>query len=205
MSELYTLPMLLSIFSFAAATFFSPGPNNLMLLSSGLTFGYRKTLGHIAGIVVGFPLMVIAVGLGVGTLFELFPLAYTVLKFVGMGYLLWMAWHIANTTGDLSSKARSADKPFSFIQAALFQWVNPKAWIIAVTATSSFTTATGHLFAQVCVIALVYVIITFLSSNTWTLGGLFLKRFISDARSLRIFNITMAVLIVVSVAPFMFR
>jgi len=204
MQELYTFPLLISIVSFAVATFFSPGPNNLMLLSSGLTFGFRRTVGHIMGIVVGFPLMVIAVGLGVGGVFELYPLLYDGLKVVGMGYLLWMAWHIANTKGDLADKQSTADRPFSFIQAALFQWVNPKAWIIAITATSTFTTKGEHLVAQIVVIATIYLLVALVTTITWTLGGELLKRFISSARSLKIFNVSMAILIVLSVLPFMF-
>ena len=153
MHEIYSTTMLLSIFSFAIATAFSPGPNNLMLLSSGLTFGYKKTLPHILGVMIGFPVMVIAVGLGVERVFQMFPKLYDILKVLGLGYLLWMAWQIANSSGSMSNSNEKRQKPFTFLQAGLFQWLNPKAWIMAITATSSFTTSSTHLFLQIMIIA----------------------------------------------------
>ena len=196
--------MLLSIFSFAIATAFSPGPNNLMLLSSGLTFGYKKTIPHILGVMVGFPIMVIAVGLGVERVFEMFPKLYDILKVLGLGYLLWMAWQIANSSGSMSSDDGKRQKPFTFIQAGLFQWLNPKAWIMAITATTSFTTSSTHLFLQIMIIAFVYLLVGIGSTNAWALGGLFLQRIISNERRVKIFNVCMAILIVLSVVLFMF-
>ena len=196
--------MLLSIFLFAIATAFSPGPNNLMLLSSGLTFGYKKTIPHILGVMVGFPLMVIAVGLGVERVFELFPSLYDILKVFGLAYLLWMAWQIANFSGSMSKDDEKRQKPFSFIQAAVFQWLNPKAWIMAITATTSFITSSTHLFVQIMIIAFVYLLVGLGSTNAWALGGLFLQRVISNERHVRVFNVSIAVLIVLSVGPFMF-
>ena len=205
MQDIYTYTMILSIISFAVATVFTPGPNNLMLLSSGLTFGYKRTLSHILGIVVGFPVMVVSVGLGVGTLLKEYPMIYAVLKIVGILYLLWMAWHIANTTGSMTTSEQSTDKPFTFMQGALFQWVNPKAWIMAVTATSSFTTEESYIFIQVLIIAFIYFIAGMASTNTWALGGVFLQKLISNEKRVRVFNISMALLIVLSVLPFVFQ
>ncbi|MDQ7083434.1 MAG: LysE family translocator [Sulfurovum sp.] len=204
MQDIYTLTMLLSIISFAVATAFSPGPNNLMLLSSGLTFGYRKTLPHIIGVMIGFPLMLVAVGLGVGTVFEIFPTLYDILKVLGMVYLLWMAWQIANSNGSITQDKGKKKIPFTCTQAILFQWLNPKAWIMAITATTSFTHSEGHLFVQILMIAFVYVIVGLGSTNSWALGGLFLQKVISNTRGVRVFNVTMAVLIVLSVLPFVF-
>ena len=176
MQEIYTYTMLLSITSFAIATAFTPGPNNLMLLSSGLTFGYKRTLAHILGVAVGFPIMVLAVGLGLGTVLEHYPMVYKVLKVLGIGYLLWMAWHIANTQGSLNTDEHQNDKPFTFIQAALFQWVNPKAWIMAVTAISSFTTQNSEVLYQVGVIAFIYLAVGIFSTHSWALGGVLLHK-----------------------------
>jgi threonine/homoserine/homoserine lactone efflux protein len=199
--------MLLSIVSFTVATSFTPGPNNLMLLSSGLTFGYKRTLGHILGIVLGFPIMVVAVGLGVGAVLEKYPLAYTVLKVVATMYLLWMAWHIANTKGDISleKEKEKRNKPFSFMQIVLFQWVNPKAWIMAITATTSFTTHGNYVFIQVVIIAFIYALACIASSHIWVLGGVFLQKLIANEKRVRIFNISMAVLLVLSIVPFVFK
>jgi threonine/homoserine/homoserine lactone efflux protein len=142
--------------------------------------------------------------LGVEHVFELFPKLYDVLKVLGLGYLLWMAWQIANSSGTLSSSNEKRAKPFTFIQAALFQWLNPKAWIMAITATTSFTTSSAHLFVQIMIIASVYLIVGLGSTNSWTLGGLFLQKVISNERRVRVFNVAMAVLIVLSVFPFVF-
>jgi len=198
-----TFTILLSVISFAIATAFTPGPNNLMLLSSGLTFGYKRTLGHIVGVAVGFPIMVLAVGLGVGVMLEHYPMAYEVLKVLGFGYLLWMAWHIANTQGSIQADTYKDDKPFTFFQAALFQWVNPKAWIMAVTAISSFTTQSSDVWYQVAIIAFVYLVVGIFSTHSWALGGVLLHKWLQSQRAIRNFNRVMALLIVVSVLPFM--
>ena len=201
MENLYTGAMFLSILSFAFATAMSPGPNNFMLLSSGLTFGYQKTMPHIMGVMVGFPIMVMAIGLGMGSVFELYPWLYNVLKVVGIAYLLWMAWKIATSNSTMSTNDE-VKKPFTFVQAVLFQWVNPKAWVMVITAMGSFITSTQQAFLQVVIIALTYLCIGLLSTNFWALGGVYLQRFISNEKRVRVFNILMALLIVFSVFPF---
>ena len=203
MNQIYTLTMIISITSFALASTMTPGPNNIMLLSSGLTFGYKRTIPHALGINFGFPVMVICVGLGVGKLFEVFPFVYTVLKVVGISYLFWMAWHIANTKGSPATQNKN-DKPFTFFQAALFQWVNPKAWVVAITSTAAFITDHQIAFIQVMIIACIFFLCGILSTNSWSLGGVMLKRFIQNERLIKIFNITMAILIVGSILPFVF-
>ncbi len=195
--------MIVSITSFAFAATMTPGPNNIMLLSSGLTFGYKRTLPHALGINFGFPVMVICVGLGVGKLFEVFPFIYTALKIVGITYLLWMAWHVANTKGSQNTENKK-DKPFTFLQAALFQWINPKAWVMAITSTAAFITDHQIAFIQVMIISCIFFICAIFSTNSWSLGGVMLKRFIQNERLVRIFNITMAFLIVGSILPFIF-
>jgi threonine/homoserine/homoserine lactone efflux protein len=204
MSDIYTLPMLVSILSFAFAMVMTPGPNNIMMLSSGLTFGYRKTLPHLLGVMIGFPLMVLAIGFGLGSLFEQFPLLLKVLKYIGITYLLWMAWHIAHAEGGYETEPNSSDRPFTFIQAAMFQWVNPKAWIMAITSVSSFVTKPEYAITQILIIAGTFLLCGIISTNSWTLGGVLLKRFIRHAKSIQRFNITMAILIVVSILPFVF-
>lgn len=204
MSQFYTITMILSIASFGMASTMTPGPNNIMLLSSGLTFGYKRTIPHALGINFGFPFMVVCVGLGIGKLFELYPFIYTVLKLAGISYMVWMAWHIANTKGSLETKNKK-DKPFTFIQAALFQWVNPKAWIMAVTSTAAFITDHEMAFIQVMIISCIYFICALVSTNAWAVGGLALRHFIRNEKWVQIFNITMAILILGSVVPFVFE
>lgn len=205
MQEIYSLTMLLSITSFTFAGVLTPGPNNIMLLSSGLTFGYKNTIPHILGVVLGFTIMVILVGLGLGAIFETFPIIFTILKFIGISYLFWMAWHIANSKSEIKTKNNQNSKPFTFIQAASFQWVNPKAWFMAITTTVSFVTNPEHGFIQVLIIAFIFMLVGFISTNIWTLGGVYLKKLIKNPLHVKIFNITMAVLIITSVLPVIFE
>jgi len=203
MNQFYTFTMILSITSFGLASTMTPGPNNIMLLSSGLTFGYKRTIPHALGVNFGFPAMVICVGLGIGKLFEVFPFVYAGLKFFGIGYLLWMAWHIANTKGSLDTN-NTKDKPFTFLQAALFQWINPKAWVMAITSTAAFITDHQMAYIQVMIISCIYFFCAILSTNSWALGGVMLRRFIQEERFVQMFNIIMAALIVGSIIPFIF-
>jgi len=203
MTDFYSNTLIFSILSFVVATAFSPGPNNLLLLSSGLTFGYRETLPLISGIMVGFPLMVVAVGLGIGELFQIFPMLYNILKVVGIAYLLWMAWQIAQSKGSLATHKEA--QPFTFLQSALFQWINPKAWIMAITSTTSFINNEAEIQLQVLSIALIYLVVGLFSTHSWALGGVVLQKFIQKEKSLHIFNITMALLILFSVLPFIFE
>lgn len=205
MENFYTLAMLLSIATFTLSTVITPGPNNIMLLSSGLTFGYKRTVPHMLGIMLGFPFMVLLVGLGLGIIFEKFPILFTVLKVVGIAYLFWMAFKIANNKSSFDIKEDENSKPFTFLQSAAFQWVNPKAWIMAITAISIFVTSKDDSLIQVTIIAVIYMLSGVVSTNTWTVGGLLLKRFIKEESSVRKFNILMAVLLVVSVLPIIFE
>jgi threonine/homoserine/homoserine lactone efflux protein len=196
--------MFISITSFAFASTMTPGPNNIMLLSSGLTFGYKRTIPHALGVNFGFPIMLICVGLGVGELFKVFPFIYTILKVVGISYLLWMAWHIANTKGAPNTE-KIKDKPFTFFQAVLFQWVNPKAWVAAIASTTAFITDQQIASMQVMIISCIYFFCAILSTNSWSLGGVLLKRFIQNDRLIKFFNILMAILIIGSILPFIFE
>ena len=204
MENFYTVTMLISISTFTLSTVLSPGPNNIMLLSSGLTFGYKKTIPHILGVMLGFPLMVIIVGLGMGVIFEQYPIALKILKIVGILYLFWMAYKIA-TNSSTYSNDNSNSQPFTFIQSAGFQWVNPKAWIMAITSVSVFVIDGNSSFIQVFVIAFIYMLSGVISTNTWALGGVFLKSIIKNEKSIKIFNIIMAVLLVASVLPLVFE
>ena len=205
MEEFYTVAMILSIATFTLSTVSSPGPNNIMLLSSGLTFGYKKTIPHMFGIMIGFPFMVLLVGLGLGLVFEKFPIIFSILKIVGILYLFWMAFKVATNKGSLEVKEGEKSKPFTFLQSAAFQWVNPKAWIMAITAISIFVTSKDDSLTQVVIIALIYLLSSIFSTNAWTAGGVVLKRFVKDQKIVRILNIVMAILLVASVLPIIFE
>lgn len=205
MEEFYTVAMIISIATFTISTVTTPGPNNIMLLSSGLTFGYKKTIPHMSGIIVGFPFMVVLVGLGMGVIFEKFPIILSILKIVGILYLFWMAFKIANNTSSYEVEEGQKSKPFTFFQAAIFQWVNPKAWIMAITAISIFVTANENSYLQVITIAFIYLLSSIISTNSWAFGGVVLKKFIKNESSVKKLNIIMAVLLIASVLPIIFE
>lgn len=202
MENFYSIPLMFSILTFTLTATITPGPNNIMLLSSGLTFGYKKTISHILGIILGFTIMVFLVGIGLGIVFENFPTLLSILKVVGILYLFWMSFKIATSKGTV--KIKEEGKPFNFIQAALFQWVNPKAWIMSITAISIFVTSKEHSLEQVVVISIIFLVSGIISCNSWTLGGVILKRFVKDEDNIRAFNMVMAFLLVSSVVPFIF-
>ena len=148
-----TSELLLAFILFAFVTSVTPGPNNMMLLASGVNFGIRRSLPHMLGISLGFMLLVAAVGLGLGQLFEQFPPLYTVLRYGGAAYLLYLAWKIAGS-GAPDADGKATGKPFTFLQAAAFQWVNPKAWIMAIGAITTYTPQEGFLVNVLLIAAL---------------------------------------------------
>ncbi len=205
MENIYTLAMLSSIVVFTLTSSVTPGPNNIIILSSGLTFGYKKTIPHILGVVLGYPFMLILLGLGIGVVLEKFPIVLNILRYVGIAYLFWMAYKIVSNTSSYEVTENSNKKPFSFLQSALFQWVNPKAWIMGLTVISLFVTSSENSLIQILTIALIYALSIVIGTSLWAIGGVFLKRFLKDAKSVRFFNIILAVFLIVSVVPVMFE
>lgn len=189
-----------SLILFAISAAFTPGPNNIMIMSSGLNFGIRSSLPHLFGICFGFPSMFLAIGFGVGYVFEVLPWLHQAIKVFGIAYLIYLSWLIATSNTSTSTVAQS--KPFTFLQAALFQWVNPKAWIMGTSALATFTTGGENIYQQVLVLALVFFIFTFPSAGSWLFLGRSLKRIISNPLQQRVFNISMALLLVGSIVPF---
>ena len=186
---------------FAFVTSTTPGPNNVMLMASGMNFGFKASLPHMSGVAFGFPIMIVLVGLGLMQVFEIVPYSLLVLKIISACYLLYLAWRIANTT--TLNTATRASRPLRFIQAALFQWVNPKAWAMALTAISLYTPESRPI-SSVFLVALAFIISGIFSSSTWTLLGHQLKRFLNDHKRLRAVNMVMAVLLVATLLPVLF-
>lgn len=202
--ESFTVTFLISIFLFSFATSMTPGPNNIMLLSSGLTFGYKRTIPHILGVVLGFPFMTICVGLGLGKFFEVYPSAFTILKIIGVGYLLWLAWHIAKSQPNFKEND-SSSTPLNFIQVILFQWVSPKNWIKIITAISVYVTSIENALIQIVVITMIFFSTVLMSANSWAVGGIILKKFIKSEIGIKRFNTVMAFLLVCSIVPTLFE
>lgn len=199
-----TAELFAALVAFAFVSSITPGPNNLMLMTSGTNFGFVRTIPHMLGVSVGFTLMIVLVGAGLAKIFELYPLTHQILKYASCAYLIWLAWKIANAPPpgaktDLEAKAR----PMTFIQAALFQWVNPKAWTMALTAVSAYTLPTDPV-VSLLIVAAVFGAINLPSVSSWTLLGMQLRRFLSDPLKLRIFNVTMALTLVATLYPVVF-
>jgi len=189
-----SLTAFFSLLSFALVTSTTPGPNNVMLMSSGLNFGFKLSIPHMLGVVFGFPVMIVLVGLGLLQVFELVPYSFSLLKVLGLGYLLYLAWR---------GSGEKSTKPLRFIHAALFQWVNPKAWVMALTAISVHTPEARPLYS-IFVVAFAFVVSGTFSSCSWTLLGQKLTRFLRNQKKLRAVNIAMAVLLVASLFPMLF-
>lgn len=195
-----SVDLLLALVVFAFVSSITPGPNNMMLLASGVNFGFRRSVPHMLGIGVGFMVLLLAVGLGLGQLLERYPVIYTALKYAGAAYMLWLAWKIARSGPMANSPSQSAGSPLNFLGAAAFQWVNPKAWVMAVTAMATYTRPDQHLLT-VIIVTLIFGAVNVPSVSTWTVFGVALKRFLSDPRANRIFNIAMALALVASLWP----
>jgi threonine/homoserine/homoserine lactone efflux protein len=182
---------------FALVSSITPGPNNLMLLASGANFGFRRTLPHMAGVGLGFVFLLLCVGAGLGVVLERWPLLADGLRVACLAYLAVLVWRIATAAPPESAAARG--RPFTFLEAAAFQWVNPKGWAMALTTISAYLPAPG--LEGVLVACAVIGLINISSISTWALGGTQLRRWLTDGRRVRIFNVTMAGLLALSVVP----
>ena len=190
--------LLWALVLFVVVTLFTPGPNNTMLMTTGLNFGFRRGLSHLWGVALGFAVMVLAVGLGLGAVFQAYPAAYTVLKYAGAAYLLYLAWQIA-TAGEIEEGAASG-RPITFLQAAAFQWLNPKGWVMAVGAVSTYAAVAAFPYNMLLMAGL-FGSLGVLSSASWLGFGTGLKRLLTSPRAVRAVNITMALLLVASLWP----
>ncbi|WP_248919533.1 LysE family translocator [Pseudomonas entomophila] len=199
---LASLDLLSAFVLFAFVSSITPGPNNTMLLASGVNFGVRRTIPHALGISVGFMVLVLAVGLGLGEVFKAWPPLYSILRYAGAAYLLYLAWKIA-TSGPMSGDTASGRKPLGFWGAAAFQWVNPKAWVMAVGAITTYTPAQGYVF-NVIVIAAVFALVNLPSVGIWVMFGSALRNLLRNPRAVVLFNVLMAVLLVISLYPLLF-
>jgi threonine/homoserine/homoserine lactone efflux protein len=203
-----TYGWLLSVLAFAVSMSATPGPNNAMVASSGATFGFLRTLPHLLGVAIGFPAMIVAIAFGAGDLMRTAHHLHDVLRWVGAAYLAWLAFKIAtdrpSAEHDKDTEARDLPKnrrqPLTFLQAALFQWLNPKAWIIAIGAVTTYTTA-GGVFIQALLLATVFLIVIVPTLSFWTLTGVGAAHVLQSDRALRAFNMAMAALLLASLLP----
>ena len=194
----FPLGLIMTSLPFLAIMGFTPGPNNILVASSGVNFGFRATIPHILGVTVGYPLMLLLVGVGLAKIFTDVPQVHTVLKYVCIAYLLYLAWRIAFAPVGDGETQRMA-KPLSFLQAAAFQWVNGKGWVVALSAVTTYTVINPTLWMQVVALAALSLFVTLGSVITWTLFGALLRQYLHTDRRRRIFNYTMAALLTASI------
>jgi threonine/homoserine/homoserine lactone efflux protein len=196
-----SLETLIAFSLFALVTSITPGPNNFMLLASGVNFGFKRSIAHMLGISLGFLFMVLAVGLGLAEIFARLPWIYSILKWVGAAYILYLAWGIATSSPPSETTPEDHKKrPLGFWGAAFFQWVNPKAWIMAVGAFSTYVPASSGL-QTITFTAMLFALINFPSIAVWALLGSRLRHVLQVPRNLAAFNYSMAALLVASLYP----
>jgi threonine/homoserine/homoserine lactone efflux protein len=195
-----TPDMLAALAAFALVSSITPGPNNLMLMASGTNFGLARSVPHLLGVSVGFVLMLVVVGAGLGAALEAWPAAMLALKVLSAAYLLYLAWNIATSAAPSAGEDRAISRPLTFMQAAAFQWVNPKAWTMALTAMAVYVPADDRMLG-VLVVALVFGAVNLPSVGVWTAAGVQLRRLLHRPKALRAFNIAAALLLVGSLYP----
>ncbi|HZT18048.1 MAG TPA: LysE family translocator [Dongiaceae bacterium] len=186
---------------FAIATLFTPGPNNVMLMTTGLNFGLRRAQPHVWGVTLGFSLMVLVVGLGLGAVFASYPTLYAAIKYAGAAYILYLAWLIARS--DTVEESEGKGRPISFFEAAAFQWINPKGWVMVVGAVTTYAAIAAFPFNMIAM-SIVFGVFGAASSLAWVLFGTGLRRFLKEPRLLRAFNLVMALLLAASLIPVLF-
>jgi len=198
-----SLDSALALVGFAFVMSISPGPGNFLLLASGANFGFVRSLPLVLGISLGFLSMVFLVGIGLGQILQQLPAAYTGLKVVCAGYVLWLAWKIARSRPLAPKDDGIARAPIGFVQAALFQLVNPKAWAVALIVTVSYTDPDNYLVSLVLMIAL-FAAVNLPAISVWAVSGAALQRLLNTPRTLAAFNLVMALLLVGSMAWVLF-
>ena len=192
--------LLFAFVVFAIVMFFTPGPNNIMLLSSGLTFGFRPTVPHILGITFGFAFMVGAVGVGLGTIFIAYPILQTILKWGGVAYLVYLAAAIAMSDPVKPEQGGRRKGPMTFFGAAMFQWINAKGWVLVISTITAYA-AIATFPLNIAIQVAISLVLGALSCSAWAIFGSALRPLLSSPRAVRTFNIVMAILLLASLIP----
>lgn len=191
-----TFTTILSLLGLAMVAGWTPGPNNALVAISGAQFGFRRTFPHVAGIGIGFPFMVFCVSLGLGAIFQQSAFLRETLRIIGIVVLLWFAWKVA-TAGKPNAEG-GRGRPFTFLESASFQWINPKGWIMAISISSQFADPIRPLLSSM-VIASVFVVVGFSSAAGWTLFGTTMQRWLTTDMRANVFNWVMAAMLLLSV------
>lgn len=195
-----TIETALALMGFGFVTAIAPGPGNFLLLASGANFGFMRTLPLILGISLGFLSMVLGVRLGIGQILEEFPIVENLLRIMCGAYVLWLAFKIGKSRSLGSENGEEISKPISFIQAALLQLLNPKAWAVALTVTVTYATPENYVTNLLLLIGLLAAVII-PSISTWAISGAALRRTLAKGSRIAVFNVTMAILLIGFMVP----
>lgn len=187
---------------FAVASTGTPGPNNMMIMASGLNFGVQRSIPHWLGIISGVPVMMFMLGIGLDQVFKLYPMAFTLVKIVGCTYLLYLAFKISRMKVD-ADNVQTTQKPMTYLQALFFQWVNPKAWVISIGAIAAFTVNDASMLPQITMISLTFAVVGLICVGSWMTAGRLLQAVIRSDRDQQRFNTLMGALLALSVVPMM--
>lgn len=194
-----TLAWFTAALLFVLAMALTPGPNNLMATASAATFGFRRTVPMMIGVAAGAPVMLLMLGLGVAQAVLAYPPLYEAMRWIGAAYLIWLAWQIA--TAKPAEVGESDARPPGFLKAALFQWVNPKAWVLCLSAIATYTQPGPSQLSQILIIGGIFIPMTFFSLAIWAQFGVTMSRWLTSPLRLRLFNWTMAGLMIASLIP----
>lgn len=195
---IYSSSLFLAFLMFAFVSSITPGPNNTMLLLSGINFGFRRTMPFMLGVTIGFIILVIVSGVGLGAIFVKWPVLDTALRYSCALYLLYLAWQILRSTQlNIQNEAK---KPISFWQAVIFQWINPKAWVMAIVGVTTYVPM-EHFLLNIMVLIALYMVFVFSSGSVWILFGSWIQNFLHRPNYLRRFNLIMAILLILSLFP----
>ena len=201
MSDLYTMSMFISITTFILVTHITPGPTNVLLLSSVLNYGYKKSLPFMVANIISYPLLMIFTAFGIGIFLTQHNNIMLLLKIVGLIYLSWMAWKIFNDSPSYESNDAIKTKPFSFWQGLIYPWLNPKAWIVYSSIITVFVTSIEKSSEQISFIIFLIFIAMVITVSIWSFGSIILKRFLRNKKVLKRVNQIMAILLICSVLP----
>lgn len=196
-----TLDMWLAFALFAFVSSITPGPNNTMMLASGVNFGFARSVPHMVGITLGFCFMIVLMGFGLGEVFERYPILYTVLRYTGGAYMLWLAWKIFRSGAPRAAVPGIVQaRPMRFTAAAAFQWLNPKAWVMALASITTYLPV-EHSVPQLLALVGVMGVINMPSTGSWALFGSSMRRYLQRPGFLRVFNTLAALALVASLYP----
>jgi threonine/homoserine/homoserine lactone efflux protein len=194
-----TFEGLLALCVYAFVTSITPGPSNLMLLASGANFGFVRTVPQVLGITAGFGSVLVASGLGLGAAVTAWPALHLALKVAGAGYLLYLAWRIGRSRA-LAQGGEAQGRPLTFLESAAFQWINPKAWVVAMTAMAVYPSPDAP-FLSVALVTAAFSLVNLPSVSAWAGFGTALKGWLADPVRLRRFNVAMGLLLAATLWP----